>query len=244
MNRGQTTLDFAIAASVFLLVVASTLAFVPGMFEPFNEAQEGKTVAADRIATSLSEGLLADPSNPYKLEKGCVIAFFALENSDGDPDDDDDAYPSNNDEDGDASTEVRDSMLDITTVTTEPPYSTSRCNFAIDESIYERIGFDHETRNIRIEILGDADRDGNAGTLCIDATDPDGDETSLPDSTDPIIETDDPYASGTDCDMTGDDHDVAFVTGDEPSPASDSVVVARRVATLDGYTVTIEVSVW
>ena len=35
MSRGQTTLDFAIGVSVFLIVVAFVLAFVPGMVQPF-----------------------------------------------------------------------------------------------------------------------------------------------------------------------------------------------------------------
>jgi hypothetical protein len=84
--RGQTTLDFAIGVSLFLIVVVYVLAFIPGMFAPFDRAQEAETVAVDRVASNLVEGQLADPSEPYRLHRDCTIAFFndSAENTDGD----------------------------------------------------------------------------------------------------------------------------------------------------------------
>lgn len=74
-DRGQTTLDFATGAGVFLLAVAFVFAFVPGMFQPFDGGGDG-TLVADRAASTLAADLLADPGEPYVLNETCTHAFF------------------------------------------------------------------------------------------------------------------------------------------------------------------------
>ncbi|MFC6825967.1 DUF7287 family protein [Halopelagius fulvigenes] len=74
-DRAQMTLDFAIGVGLFLLVVAFVVAFVPGIFEPFERTESG-TQVADRLATSLSTDLLGDPAEPYVLNDDCTVEFF------------------------------------------------------------------------------------------------------------------------------------------------------------------------
>jgi len=74
VTRAQTTIDFAIGISLFLVVVAFVLAFVPTIFTPF-ETTEGPGTA-DRIATSLATDRLGDPTDPYTLNETCTNAFF------------------------------------------------------------------------------------------------------------------------------------------------------------------------
>jgi len=75
-RRGQTTLDFAVGASVFLLATAFVFAFVPGMIQPF-AGQQSHAISADRAAEQLSADLLAHPAEPYVLDASCTKAFFA-----------------------------------------------------------------------------------------------------------------------------------------------------------------------
>lgn len=74
-DRAQTTLDYAVGVSLFLLTVALVVAFVPSMFDPFADAQDG-SVVADRAATQLSSDVLGDPAAPYALNETCVAEFF------------------------------------------------------------------------------------------------------------------------------------------------------------------------
>jgi hypothetical protein len=73
-RRGQTTIDFAIGAGVFLVVVAFVVSFVPGMFAPFEDPDRAQE--ADRVATRLSTDALGDPSDPYALNETCTEEFF------------------------------------------------------------------------------------------------------------------------------------------------------------------------
>lgn len=82
--RAQTTLDFAIGISIFLLIVLFVFVFIPGTLDPFTVGAQEQTVTSDRVADSLSEGLLGDPATPYVLDRYCTVAFFA-EAPDGDP---------------------------------------------------------------------------------------------------------------------------------------------------------------
>jgi hypothetical protein len=75
-DRGQTTIDFAVGVGLFLLVVAFVVAFVPTMLEPFRGGAGAETVAADRVATDLSEGLLGSPDRPSVLDVDRTVAFF------------------------------------------------------------------------------------------------------------------------------------------------------------------------
>jgi hypothetical protein len=75
-SRGQTTLDFAIGAGVFLVTVAFVVAFVPSMLQPFAGGTQEAFVAADRVAIELVTSRLASPDEPYVLDTACTIAFF------------------------------------------------------------------------------------------------------------------------------------------------------------------------
>ncbi|MGM0605509.1 MAG: DUF7287 family protein [Halobacteriota archaeon] len=76
-DRGQTTLDFAIAASVFLLAVAFVVAFIPSMFDPFGSSDGSLFLVGERAASYLVEDLLVvSLSEPSLLDGGCTIAFF------------------------------------------------------------------------------------------------------------------------------------------------------------------------
>ncbi|USZ68800.1 hypothetical protein NGM10_03465 [Halorussus salilacus] len=74
--RAQTSIDFVVGMSVFLLTVAFVVAFVPDVFEPFTASGEGDALAADRTAALLSEHLLVDPATPNALNATCTVVFF------------------------------------------------------------------------------------------------------------------------------------------------------------------------
>ncbi|WP_137287130.1 DUF7287 family protein [Halorussus salinisoli] len=80
--RAQTSIDFVVGMSVFLLTVAFVVAFLPGVFEPFTDGGEGEVLASDRTATLLSEQLLAEPAKPGALNATCTAEFFS-ETDDG-----------------------------------------------------------------------------------------------------------------------------------------------------------------
>lgn len=75
-DRGQTTIDFAVGATLFLLTMAFVFAFVPVMFQPFATSQSNPLVA-DRVANRLATDVLGDPAEPYVLNATCTSAFFA-----------------------------------------------------------------------------------------------------------------------------------------------------------------------
>lgn len=77
-TRGQTSLDFAIGVTIFLSVVVFVFAFVPGILQPFDLSGEQNVALSDRVATSLSQGLLGNASEPYTLESHCTVQFFDL----------------------------------------------------------------------------------------------------------------------------------------------------------------------
>lgn len=80
-DRGQTTIDFLIAISTFVIVVGFLFAFVPGTTLPFNDGQSANPLIADRAATHLVTDALADPAESSILAGERVVDFF-------DPDDD------------------------------------------------------------------------------------------------------------------------------------------------------------
>lgn len=75
-SRGQTTLDFAVGVSIFLLALTSVLLFIPGTISPFVEGGQEEIVTANRVADSLSEGLLGDPKTPHVVNETCTQDFF------------------------------------------------------------------------------------------------------------------------------------------------------------------------
>jgi hypothetical protein len=74
--RGQTTLDFAIGISVFLITAMFVFAFVPGVLQPFTQGAQEETVVADRVASQLAKGSLAKSEVPYVLAADCTTEFF------------------------------------------------------------------------------------------------------------------------------------------------------------------------
>jgi len=75
-RRGQTTIDFAIGMSVFLISLAFIVAFVPGMLQPFVGGTKSEAPAANRMVDDLSQRLLGNASEPYALDTDCTRAFF------------------------------------------------------------------------------------------------------------------------------------------------------------------------
>lgn len=75
-DRGQTTIDFAIGVSLFLLVVVFVFLFVPELLEPFNSGSQEETVAVNRVADELSQRQLGTAKDPYVLNATCAVQFF------------------------------------------------------------------------------------------------------------------------------------------------------------------------
>lgn len=75
--RGQTTLDFAIGMSLFLVVLIGMLLFASGAMQPFSQGSQEDIGVADRVADSLAEGLLGDPAKPHIANTTCTVEFFA-----------------------------------------------------------------------------------------------------------------------------------------------------------------------
>lgn len=235
-DRGQTTLDFAIGMSVFLIAVAFVFSFIPGMLEPFTGSNEAKTVVADRVADSLAEGMLGSPERPYILDGDCTVAFFdpASENTD-----DDGTY-----EAAKGSNTVTDCTFDDLPMrerlgleghdgTTGP-----RFNITIEENFNDVDGPDPDKNN-----YGNPS-DGIEETLCIDPTDPNGDAYRFVDA-----RLKDSRGSGDQCDLSpsGSDGDFLIAAGGTP-PETGSVVTARRVVRIEGpeddIDATVYVRVW
>lgn len=74
--RGQTTLDFAIGISIFLAVIITIFSFAPGILTPFTVTGQSDAVTVDRTADYLVQDALGSPEQPYKLDRGCTVAFF------------------------------------------------------------------------------------------------------------------------------------------------------------------------
>jgi len=75
-DRGQTTLDFSVGISVFLLVVAFVFLFAPGFLQPFTQAPSEETVVANRVADKLTSDLWGSPNTTYVVNDDCAVPFF------------------------------------------------------------------------------------------------------------------------------------------------------------------------
>lgn len=76
-DRAQTTIDYAVGVSVFLLVVAFVFGFVPSLISPFTDDDTDAVVVSDRAADRLTGDLLvADPARPSVLGADCTVGFF------------------------------------------------------------------------------------------------------------------------------------------------------------------------
>jgi hypothetical protein len=144
-DRGQTTLDFAIGVGVFMIAVAFTVTFVPGLFEPFIGGTAEETVAANRVIDVVSNGMLADPADPRVLDAACTVAFFETDNNNDDGSFD---FPSG------CNYEATDDLPARLGIQGRPAGT----------------GFD-----VRVRIVGeDADGDGDPDALCADTSSPTG----------------------------------------------------------------------
>lgn len=227
--RGQTTLDFAIGVSVFLIVVTFVLAFVPGMLQPFQASTQQETAAADRLAEQLaSDVLVADVGTPYVLDRDCTAAFFESRSDGNDPGGDDTENIN-----GPGGTGFTKPFPSAT--------FSGGCNFE-DIPVGERLALGD--LDVRIKIVADLevgeldnpdedsndDFDGDTDDdepeiLCIDEN-----------SGNRFIEGGDPVdpSDGDECDITGGDDDIAFQIGETPPTDTSSVIVARRYVRIEG----------
>ena len=78
-SRAQTTIDFLIAISTFVVVIGFLFSFVPGITVPFNDAQSSNPLIADRTATHLASDTLTDPGSTGTLNETAVNDFFGKE---------------------------------------------------------------------------------------------------------------------------------------------------------------------
>lgn len=75
-ERGQSTLDFAIGMSIFLLTLVAVLAFASATMQPFTGQSQANIGLADRVADDLAERSLGDPARPHLLNATCTAEFF------------------------------------------------------------------------------------------------------------------------------------------------------------------------
>lgn len=76
VDRGQTTLDFAVGMSLFAAVVLFVFLFVPGILAPFTVGAQDETVTTNRVADGLTQNALGSPGRPNDLEVHCTLIFF------------------------------------------------------------------------------------------------------------------------------------------------------------------------
>lgn len=75
-RRGQTTFDFAVGMTLFLLVVGFVFTIAPGMFEPHDQGESRDALVADGAATRLVSTVLTDPDRRYFLDASAVDDYF------------------------------------------------------------------------------------------------------------------------------------------------------------------------
>lgn len=74
--RAQTTLDFAIGMSVFLVALTFVFGFVPGMLQPFADSGPESTTVTNRIGNQLVGSTLVEPGEAPVLDIECTLEFF------------------------------------------------------------------------------------------------------------------------------------------------------------------------
>lgn len=131
-DRGQTQIDFAVGAGVFLIALAFVVGFVPSLFEPFSTTDSASPIVTDRAAANVVDLLgtsaagsaeLHAPTNSGVLAPACTVAFFTANATLGDEAD----CPFHADEpleeilevDGDVQVVVHELDADVTTEGTE-----------------------------------------------------------------------------------------------------------------------------
>lgn len=73
-DRGQTTPDFLVGVTIFLVTVAFVVAFVPQLLAPYQDQDHAPV--SERVAGTLAGSLLADAEQPGTLNETCTIAFL------------------------------------------------------------------------------------------------------------------------------------------------------------------------
>jgi hypothetical protein len=75
--RAQTTLDFTLGVSIFLLVLLTVFAFMPATLLPFTQSAQEETVGTNRVADLLVQDILVSPGEPYLLDPACTAALLS-----------------------------------------------------------------------------------------------------------------------------------------------------------------------
>lgn len=186
--RGQTTIDFAIGIAIFLGVVVFAFSFVPGILQPFELSGEENPSVSDRVADSLSQGLLGSADRPSILDRYCTVAFFN----------------ESNDAAGD-------------------------CNYGAG-SLPTVLNLD-SSHAVNVTLRGNVTA-GGAGSeqLCWSENSPANSEPGL-------VERSYTESSSSEC-------TVRLARGDSIVDESDTTITARRVVSLHGESVTLEVVLW
>lgn len=82
-ERGQTTIDFAIGISIFLISIAFAFTFIPDIINPLiSPFDPGTNVAAERTADMVIEKFLhggQPDASAVTVDTGCTLAFFTAE---------------------------------------------------------------------------------------------------------------------------------------------------------------------
>lgn len=73
--RGQTTLDFLVGVTLFVVVVAAVVAFLPRLAAPYQHQE--RPAVSERAADALAADVLAGREGPGVLNATCTRAFFA-----------------------------------------------------------------------------------------------------------------------------------------------------------------------
>jgi hypothetical protein len=209
--RAQTTLDYAIGMSIFLIAVVFVFAFAPSMIDPFSEGHEEETVAVNRVADSLSQGMLGDPAEPYVIDRECLFAFFISENNDDDGTFSG-AYPM-----GGCNYEATDNLRARLGIQGRPAGTGMHVRIRLVRDLTTVDSDDPDDEMVD---------DGESDTLCVDESNPFGPDPR-------IVEANDP-GSSRQCDPGGDENDILFEIGGTPPSDSGSVVVARRTVYVEG----------
>lgn len=83
MPRAQTTMDFLVGTTVFLLTLSAVLVTVPGLSDPFVTGHESDTIIADRAAEALSTDILvSSTADPFVFRQSTVSGFFGQSKAD------------------------------------------------------------------------------------------------------------------------------------------------------------------
>lgn len=77
-TRGQTTLDYLVGVTIFLLTIALIFAFIPASFEPLETDWGAKAMESDRAISHLAGTELAkDSQKPFILDQSKTNTFFS-----------------------------------------------------------------------------------------------------------------------------------------------------------------------